>query len=158
MELDQWAKRWCIADAAIAELRQIWGIIDTGINPKDLATSEAGVQSIIKLEASRKGCRLWRNNLGATHTIDGSFIRYGLANESTGINQRIKSADLIGIRPVIIEPCMIGWTIGQFMSREIKPANWKYKGTEREKAQMKWAQLILSFGGDACFATGEGTI
>jgi hypothetical protein len=89
---------------------------------------------------------------------DGNFIRYGLANESKNVNKQIKSADLIGIRAVRIENHMIGLTIGQFVSREIKSASWKYTGTEREQAQLRWAKLIASFGGDACFATAEGTL
>lgn len=156
MQLDQWAKKWCISSAAIADLRQILGTAYTGVTKEEL--SEGGVQSRVRLEASQKGCRLWRNNVGATYTTDGAFIRYGLANESTGVNKQIKSADLIGIRPIKITLEMVGMTIGQFMSREIKKANWRYTGSDREQAQLKWAELILSLGGDACFAIGEGTI
>lgn len=120
--------------------------------------NEAPLINLLKLEASRKGIRLWRNNVGATYAQNGSFIRYGLANESVALNQQIKSADLIGIRPVFVTAEMIGTTIGQFVSREIKKPNWKYTGTEREQAQLRWAELILSLGGDACFAIGEGTL
>lgn len=119
--------------------------------------SEAQVLNLVKLEAARKGIRLWRNNVGATYTLDGSFLRYGLANESTQVNKVIKSADLIGLRPVLITPEMVGTTIGQFVSREIKKTNWRYRGTEREAAQRAWIELINSVGGDADFATGEGT-
>ena len=158
MVLDQWAQRWCIPDAALAELRQLWRMNSTGVAPKDKDYSEAAMQNLVRLEASQKGARLWRNNVGATYTPEGSFIRYGLANESTGVNRLIKSADLIGIKPVVIKPEHIGMVIGQFMSREIKASNWRYTGTDRELAQLKWAELILSLGGDACFAVGQGTI
>ncbi len=120
--------------------------------------SEAALQNLVKLEASNKGCRLWRNNVGAAYMKDGSFIRYGLANDSATLNREIKSADLIGIRPVLITPDMVGTILGQFLSREIKASGWKYTGTDREKAQLAWAELILSLGGDAAFAVGEGTI
>lgn len=120
--------------------------------------SETGLSSIIRLEASMKGCRLWRNNVGATYTPKGDFIRYGLANDSSGLNREIKSADLIGIRPVVITVDMVGVTIGQFLSREVKAPGWKYKGTDRERAQLAWAELIISLGGDAGFAVSEGTI
>lgn len=158
MQLDQWAIKWCIPSAAIAELRQILVSKYTNTEVVSKQTSEAGIQSAIRLEASRKGCRLFRNNVGATYTKRGDFIRYGLANDSMAVNGQIKSADLIGIRPVVIQPWMVGHTIGQFLSREIKHAGWRYTGTEREQAQLAWAELILALGGDACFAAGEGTL
>lgn len=120
--------------------------------------SESGVLSQIRLEASQRGCRLWRNNVGATYTPHGDFIRYGLANDSAQLNKAIKSADLIGIRPVLITPSHIGITIGQFLSREVKHPLWKYTGTDQERAQLAWADLINSLGGDACFTVGRGTI
>lgn len=120
--------------------------------------NEASVQNVIRLEASRKGARLWRNNVGATYTREGAFLRYGLANDSANVNREIKSADLIGIKPVLITQEMVGMVIGQFVSREIKASNWRYSGNERERAQLQWAELILSLGGDACFAVGEGTL
>lgn len=154
--MDEWAKRWNVPEAALSELRQSFGL--AYIPPPSLGISEAAVQSLVRLEATRKGARLWRNNVGATRTPEGSFIRYGLANESTAVNSRIKSADLIGIRPVRITTDHVGCIIGQFISREVKAANWRYSGNDRELAQLRWAELILSLGGDACFAIGEGTL
>ena len=158
MQLDQWARDWGISAQAIADLRNRIGSSYTNIEPTANLLSEAGVQSRIRLEASQKGCRLWRNNVGAFTSPEGNFIRYGLANESASVNKKIKSADLIGIRPVLIKPYHVGTTIGQFMSREIKAAGWRYTGNEREQAQLTWAELILSLGGDACFADSTGTI
>ena len=120
--------------------------------------SEAYIQSLVRLEASRKGARLWRNNVGAAVMQDGSFVRYGLANDSKAVNNAIKSADLIGIKPVLITLDLVGCTIGQFVSREIKASDWKYRGTDRERAQLAWALFILSLGGDAAFTNREGTI
>lgn len=121
-------------------------------------TSESGISSDIRLEASQLGYRLWRNNVGAAHTSTGQFIRFGLANDSTQLNRVIKSADLIGIRPILITPAHVGMTIGQFISREVKKPSWKYTGTERERAQLAWAELVNSLGGDACFTIGRGTL
>ena len=120
--------------------------------------SESGVLSDIRLEASQCGCRLWRNNVGATYTKRGDFLRYGLANDSEALNKAVKSADLIGIKPVFITPAHVGTIIGQFISREVKHPAWSYTGNERERAQLAWAEIINELGGNACFATGRGTL
>lgn len=121
--------------------------------------SEAAVINQVKLEASSKNIKLWRNNVGAVYSADtNTFIRFGLANESAKMNAHIKSGDLIGIRPVLITQDMVGQVIGQFVSREIKHSNWRYAGTEREVAQQRWIDLIRSMGGDAAFATKQGTL
>jgi hypothetical protein len=158
MQLDEWAQRWRIPEAAIRDLRILFGIVTSGLPQELNDTSEAGVTSLIRLEASRKGCRLWRNNVGATYTDKGDFLRYGLANDSKKTNAEFKSADLIGIRPVTVTLRHVGRIIGQFVSREVKAGNWRYSGTQREVAQLRWAQLIMSLGGDACFVNSEGTL
>ena len=158
MLLDEWDLQWNIPPFAIRELRIMLGTHHEGTAPKQSEISEAGIQSLIRREATKKGARLWRNNVGATPTPQGSFIRYGLANESSVVNSHIKSADLIGIKPVLITQKMVGATFGQFLSREVKHPGWQYTGNERERAQLKWAELIISLGGDAAFATGEGTL
>lgn len=156
MELDTWAMQWAIPAAAMIDLRNRLGMTFTRTTEDN--RSEAAIQNVIRLEAAEKGCYLWRNNVGATYTKEGNFIRYGLANDSKGVNTIIKSADLIGIRPVMVTARMVGMTIGQFLSREIKAANWRYSGNGREQAQVRWAQFVLSLGGDACFANERGTI
>lgn len=120
--------------------------------------NERDNQALIRLEAGQKGLGLWRNNVGAGYLQNGSFLRWGLANESKQMNTKFKSSDLIGIRRVIITPDHVGCQIGQFVGREIKPSNWVYTGTPHEQAQQAWNNLILSFGGDAGFATGVGTL
>ncbi len=111
-----------------------------------MSKSEAAIINEVKLEAGRKGVHLWRNNVGMMLDKQANiFVRFGLANESLTMNAAIKSADLIGIRPVLI-------------TQDIKNSDWQYKGTDREQAQLKWAELISSLGGDAAFATGEGTL
>lgn len=125
-------------------------------------TSEAYVQSLVRLEAPAKGVRLWRNNVGVLLDANGRPVRYGLANDSATLNRELKSGDLIGWRPVLITPDMVGRVIAQFVSRECKPADWRpaLSGDrwEHEEAQRRWAKLINDAGGDACFATGEGTL
>lgn len=119
--------------------------------------SESAILNDIRLEASERGIRLWRNNVGASYTKNGDFIRYGLANDAAAVNSVLKSSDLIGIRPVLITPQHVGSVIGQFVSREVKHAEWKYYANDKELAQKRWIDLILECGGDACFVTGRGS-
>lgn len=156
--LTQWAIRHGVSHQALAELRQMMGVDTDPASCNAKPGSEAAVQQAIRLEASRLGCRLWRNNRGACKDETGRLIRYGLANETSALDKVIKSHDLIGIRPVLITPEHVGTTIGQFVSREVKKPGWRYTGTEREVAQLAWAKLIVSLGGDAMFANGEGTL
>jgi hypothetical protein len=158
MVIDQWARKWNISDLALDELKVWLGLAARSRFLQAAGVSENGVQARVRLEASQKGCRLWRNNVGATNTPEGGFLRYGLANDSANMNRVVKSADLIGIRPVKITADMTGIVIGQFLSREVKNGKWTYSGTDRERAQLAWIELIISLGGDAGFATGEGTI
>ena len=118
--------------------------------------NEAEIQNQVRLEASELGWRLWRNNVGAGKLENGSFIRWGLANDSKAVNEEIKSGDLIGIKPVVITQDMVGSVIGQFISRECKRSDWKFNpNNPRDLAQMKWVELILILGGDAKCTTGE---
>ncbi len=157
MNLNQWAIKWGIPFEAVEDLRRDFGIINTDPQPKD-GKSEAAIQTQVRLEATRKNMRLWRNNVGATYTKDGSFLRYGLANDSNKLNKSIKSSDLIGIYPLIIIPEHVGMTLGIFLAREIKKSDWQYSGTEEEQAQLKFLKLVASFGGDAAFANKEGAL
>jgi len=117
---------------------------------------EAEVQSKLRLDASKLGWRLFRNNVGAGKLENGSFVRWGLANDSEQVNKVIKSGDLIGIRPVVITPDMVGSIIGQFASVECKRAGWRYNSNNpRDVAQAKWAELVLLLGGYAIISTGE---
>lgn len=120
--------------------------------------SEAWAQSAVRLEASRAGVHLFRNNVGALEDDRGRLVRYGLGNDSQAVNEVLKSGDLIGIRPVLIDLHHLGHVFGQFVSREIKEPGWQYTGQGREEAQLNWANLINSCGGDAAFATGPGTL
>ena len=113
--------------------------------------SEMAIQNEIMLKSSKQGMKLFRNNVGVAKREDGIPVRYGLANSSKKINTVIKSSDLIGIKPIIITTDMIGKTIGQFVSIEVKKSKWEYKGTPREIAQKNWIDLINKLGGDAKF-------
>ena len=154
--LNAWAARHRIPAAALAELHAILMPPDVGVAVA--GTSEAAIQTQVRLEASRLGGRLWRNNVGAGVLQDGSFVRWGLCNDSSQLNKIVKSSDLCGIMPVTITPAHVGTIFGRFLCREVKEAGWKYRGTDRERAQAKWIEMINALGGDAGFAVGVGTI
>ena len=155
----QWATRHGVTLAALNELQALFGMHGGhDLPPEVKGTSEAAVQAAVRLEAARKGVRLFRNNVGALIDSRGVPVRYGLANESKGVNQSIKSADLIGWRPMLIEQRHVGTVVAQFVSREVKAVGWHYTGSDREPAQLAWAQLVTSGGGDAAFCTGVGTL
>lgn len=153
----EWAARWNIPQAAIDELCQ-----DAIYSPEPVEDEgpqkESYVQSQVRLEAPQAGCYLFRNNKGAGKLENGNFLRWGLANDSKKLSDEIKSADLIGIRRRLITAADVGCYIGQFLSREIKPTDWKFSGSLEDLAQMRWAALINAQGGDAKIVTGPGSL
>ena len=158
MMLRTWAAEFGIPFAAVVELER-----RLGLHAEPVTVAPGGgkgeniVQANIRYEAAQHGVTLWRNNVGALIDERGIPVRYGLANDSAALNKRIKSADLIGIRPVTIEARHVGYRIGQFVSREVKAPGWSFSGTDRELAQVRWAELIMSLGGDAGFVNGPGS-
>lgn len=110
------------------------------------------------LEASRKGVRMWRNNVGALKDANGRVVRYGLANETARLNETLKSSDYIGWRTVIIQPHHVGMRFGQCVLREMKAPGWNYTGTKREVAQLAFLGMAANAGCDAAFCTGEGSL
>lgn len=156
--LSTWARRWHVPPEAEAELRAMFGETPEAAPNAVPGQSEASVQARVRLEAATKGLRLWRNNVGAGYDETGNFMRWGLANDSKQVNSVLKSSDLIGIRPIVIQSHMMGLIVGQFVAREIKHGDWKWTGSEREKAQRNFINLVNSLGGDARFASSEGTL
>lgn len=152
-QLIQWAIRHNVSHTALDELRQMYGVDKETdpVNCGDVGQSETALQNAVRMAASHNGLRLWRNNVGACKDVTGRVIRYGLINDSAAINKKLKSPDLVGIRPVVVTSEMIGHTIGQFIGRECKKPGWHYTGTDREKAQLACGELILSLGGDWAF-------
>ena len=121
--------------------------------------AESSVQAEIRLLASQRGWRLFRNNVGVLPDRNGRPVRFGLANDSAKLNREIASADLIGIRPVLILPEHIGRTIGVFTSIECKHPDWRpTPGDERYQAQCRWRDLVLSLGGYAVITNRSDTL
>lgn len=157
-KLQEWAARWAIPAPCLADLLQSLGVVASppAADPRG-RTSEAFVQSLVRLEAPRHNVMLFRNNVGVLTNQDGRPVRYGLANDSKATNETFKSGDLIGWRPVTITAAMTGSVIAQFISRECKAADWKWSGDAHEIAQLAWASMVTRDGGDARFVTGEGS-
>lgn len=109
-----------------------------------MTKSESRIQAEIRMAESLKGNTLWRNNRGAFQDKTGRWIRYGLLNESKQVGDKWKSADLIGIRPVLITEDMVGTVIGQFYSIEVKR-----EGGKVHDGQTNWRDLVNHLGGYA---------
>lgn len=117
--------------------------------------TETAVQAAVRLEYARRGYRLWRNNSGALLDKRGIPVRFGLGNDSSTLNAAIKSSDLIGWRPLVITPAMVGGTVAQFVSLECKTPGWRLTpGDQRGQAQKRWLDLVLADGGEAQFIMG----
>jgi hypothetical protein len=155
--INAWAKKWGVPAEAIEDLRRGLCAENDAVYtpPQSNIATETGALNSVRLEASEKGLRLWRNNRGAGKDEYGNFIRWGLANESKAVNEVLKSSDLIGIRPITLSN---GAVIGQFVAREMKKPGWKFTGSKEEIAQLNFLRLITSLGGDAQFATGRGSL
>ena len=153
--LHQWAADWGFDQYAVLDLLTRLGM---GYEPqrfKELeGWSEAAVQSHVRIEAAKAGIYAWRNNVGALADATGRIVRYGLCNDSKEMNQKVKSSDLIGIKKEIITLQMVGQTFGRFWGREVKEDGWKYTGTDHERAQAKFGQIVTAAGGDWAFTTG----
>ena len=159
MTLTTWAAKHGIPWQAMEELKQLTGLAEPPVIPRDVSPlSEAAVQQQVRLEASKCGLRLWRNNNGAAFDKDGRMIRYGLGNDSASLNKQIKSHDLIGITPHVITGADVGKTAGIFTSYEVKRGDWRFTGTEREIAQRAWMELVLSLGGISKFIKDAGEL
>lgn len=157
---DTWARAWNVSPLALADLRARYvTACEQELDRDNPINSEARVSSEIRLAAPRNNILLFRNNVGALQDKTGRSVRFGLANDSKQLNERIKSADLIGIRRVRITQQMVGQDIGQFASVEAKWRGWQ-EGEDkvREAAQKEWATLVHSWGGYAQITTSCGSI
>lgn len=156
MNILDWAKRWEVSPQALRELATLSQFVP--LTPKADDMSESAVQARVRLEAARAHIHAWRNNVGGFIDARGIPVRYGLGNDSKRFNEVCKSADLIGIKPRLIEPADVGHIIGQFWSRECKRSDWKFKDTPEERAQVAWAAIINASGGDAAIVTSTGSV
>lgn len=155
-DFETWAHRYPQAATELINLLTV--CVNSNEQPDG---SEAKVQQQIRFDIAKAGAMAWRNNVGATPAKCKSCgapaqpVRYGLANDSQKVNEKIKSSDLIVAIPRQITQEMVGTIIAQFGSIEVKPPGWKYTGKGREPAQAAWLALIKKLGGYATFSTGD---
>lgn len=153
--LHEWAVRNGVSLAAVEELKTLMGagFLHPDLAPTGPAGSETRQQSLIRLAAPKHNLWLTRNNVGALMDRTNRLVRYGLANESDTQNSVVKSSDLIGIHTFTIQPHHVGQQVGQFAAVECKEQGWQYSGDDHEKAQMNFANFVVSKGGCAIFAS-----
>jgi len=153
---DYWAAQYPEAARALEMVIAPACVVGEGSAGK----SEAWAQQQTRLDIARAGAFSWRNNVGATPAkcpdcgTPQQPVRYGLANDSSRLNKQIKSSDLILAIPRTITPDMVGTTLAQFGSVEMKAPGWTYTGKGREAGQAAWLALINKIGGFGCFTTG----
>lgn len=147
--IDTWAIEWGLPAAAVADLRRRLTEQSQPLASDRAAYSEGRVQQEVRLEAAYRGdIILFRNNVGQLKDSRGKPVRFGLANDSTRINEVIKSADLIGIWRRRITLADVGLVFGQFVSTEVKHEEWQPgANSEHETAQLNWAALVQQYGG-----------
>ena len=156
VDLGEWAVRHRVSEVALTELRELMRgeLFELKFNEAS-GSGETKIQTELRVLASKRGWRLWRNNRGCGKLDSGNFVRFGLANDSPAVNHVLKSSDLIGIRPVYITPAHVGQTLGQFASIEVKQSGWKFNANTHEVAQLAWINLVNGLGGYAKFSTGD---
>lgn len=89
----------------------------------------------IRLLASRRGARLFRNSTGRIKDEDGRWHVFGLC---------VGSSDLIGFAPVTITPEMVGQTVAVFVAIEAKAG--KTATTDEQRA---FVRMVNDAGGIA---------
>ena len=104
---------------------------------------EAPILQETRLEASRIGCRLFRNNRGFFFTMDGRKTRAGLEAEG--------ASDLVGFAPITITQEMVGKTVAVLLCVETKKEGWKKPKDEHERKQENFINFINENGGIAFF-------
>lgn len=153
-----WAHRNGINRQVLQELFNILNVPSTGV-PDGRVGSEEAVQAECMITAAKRGCALWRNNSGVLKDETGRSVRFGLGNTSSRINEVWKSADLIGILPMLIEPKHVGYVVGRFWAVECKHPGWRLTdGDKRGQAQLRFLQNVNALGGQGQFAQSVGDL
>lgn len=136
-------------------------------------STEAPVQASTRIEASRIGARLFRNNRGTFYAMDAvkRLIALVIKGDLAGARmqtgrQRIYSAgleatgasDLVGDFPVTITPEMVGMTLAVAFYVEVKEPNWKKPSGETEMQQLNFITQANARGAIAFFLNDHKTL
>lgn len=152
--LHTWAARHGVSAEALADLESMLGLEDLNVaTRRDAGKSEGAVQNNLRLHlAQYPNWRVWRNNVGALKDKRGVPVRFGLANDSPGMNEKFKSSDLICGETIT---AYAGQKVLQHVHIECKEEGWHYTGTDREQAQLRWLLMINLAGGRGYFFNGQ---
>jgi hypothetical protein len=120
---------------------------------------EGTVLATVLIEATQKGWRLFRNSVGLAwagraaqgKNAEGARVAILEAPRRIAYGLAVGSSDLVGWRPVVITPDMVGKTIAQFVSVECKTK--AYGKTTPE--QDTWMDNVAQAGGAAFLAREE---
>lgn len=158
--IQTWAMRHQISPQAVAELRMLFGHcpeLTTEMLSNLKGKGESFVQSAVRLAAPQHGYTFFRNNVGALKDERGVPLRYGAFNDTAALNKVVKSHDLLGWHSFIVTQEWVGQRIARFVSRECKKPEWPgyNPANEHERAQQRFAELVVAAGGEAKFTTGE---
>lgn len=154
MTLEEWAARWALPDQAVAELQQItYDYADA-----DSSKSEAAVASECRLELNMRGVITMRNNVGVLNDKNGRPVRFGLCNETPGMNKIIKSSDDICIIPYVVKPQDVGRKLGVFLGVEHKERCWSFTGEGRETPQATFHRMLANVGAVGVFANSAKSV
>lgn len=154
MTLESWATRWQLPPQAIAELQQLTAAYADPNSGK----SEEAVASECRLALNQRGIITMRNNVGALKDAKGRWVRFGLCNETKGMNEVIKSSDDICIIPYVVKPKDVGRKLGVFLGVEHKKRNWVFGSESREVAQAQFQRMVSNVGGVAVFANSAQSV
>lgn len=157
----EWCHRWALPQQAIDELIATC----VQVTSPQSGELESPVSDRIRLKVARTALLpwgqqkiLWRNNRGAGQLKNGSFVRWGLANDSEKLGARVKSGDHIGGEQILITPAMVGSVMLRFWSVEVKRSNWTHPSSALEYAQVQWASIVNALGGRAIITNSEETV
>lgn len=106
--------------------------------------NETKYRNIVQISLSKKGIRLFRNNVGLLYSKDGTPVRVGLAKGS---------GDLIGWKPIVVTQDMVGKKIAVFLSVETKSRKGKVQDEQKD-----WLKIVNESGGIAVISSPDDDI